>query len=308
MLARRIARRLIVPAAYAVVAVLLVTGLWPHVAPRLTSLGTGATTATAPRSTGGSDRVASNEYDASDGQPTDEMQVAIESVRRFSDEPSLQLEGGLRTDGGDRRAYYYLESVRIERGEDVFKVDAATDEVIEATFRSRLTSTLVPLDLSFDDAAWLAERYARARFAGFEALALVDRATRPNDTVPVYSFKWTRVATSGAELPLSVSVAVSSSSGEVIWYLAQRDPLTVDVMPTVTRERAIETARNWVGDRDLRWDTSVPSAVRLQVLYDDDDEQQLVWSISFSGGAGAERPSLRLLVDAHNGRILTPAS
>ena len=299
MLARRLVRRLIVPAAYTVVMVLLVTGLWPHLGHRLAAL----TPVTAPAATSPALSGPAQAGDAPTG-----LQGAIASVRRFTGDPTLALEGGLRTEGGGRGAtFYYLETAQPERGDDVFKVDARTAEVIEATLRSRLVSATAPAELSVEEAERTAERYARGHFTGFEQLALVDRSTRPNEDVPVHSFKWSQLAPSGAELPTSVSVAVSGGSGEVVWYLAQRDPVQVDVQPTVTRERAVETARGWVGGRDQRWDTSSPFAVRLQVLYDDDDRQQLVWSVSFRGRSESDRPSIRLLVDAHNGQILTPS-
>ena len=298
MLARRLVRRLIVPAAYTAVLVLLVTGLWPHISPRLAAVAPAATPM--PRPTSGSVQA---------GGAAAGLQGAIASVRRFTGDPTLALEGGLRTEGGGRGAtYYYLETAQPEPGEDVFKVDAQTAEVIEATLRSRLASTTASAEISAEEAERTAERYARGHFLGFEQLTLVDRATRANEEIPVHSFKWSQVAPSGAELPTSVSVAVSGGSGDVVWYLAQRDPVQVDIQPTVSRERAIETARGWVGGRDQRWDTSSPLAVRLQVLYDDDDRQQLVWSVSFRGRAEAERPSIRLLVDAHNGQILAPSS
>ena len=299
MLARRVARRLIVPAAYTVVLVLLLTGLWPHLTPHLTRLAPVA----APTPT----QVAPGTLPAGTAQAG--LQGAIASVRQFTGDPTLTLEGRLRTEAGGRGAtYYYLESASPEQGEDVFKVDARTAEVIEATLRSRLGGTNEPADLSFADAERTAERYARGHFQGFDRLALVDRSTRPTEEIPVHSFKWSQLAPSGAELPTSVSVAVSGGSGEVVWYLAQRDPVHVDVEPAVSRDRAVETARGWVGGRDQRWDTGSPLAVRLQVLYDDDDRQQLVWSVSFRGRPESDRPSVRLLVDAHNGQILTPAS
>ena len=41
----------------------------------------------------------------------------------------------------------------------------------------------------------------------------------------------------------------------------------------------MEIARAWLLPRDQRWDLDQPASVRLQVLYDDDDQQQLVWSV-----------------------------
>jgi hypothetical protein len=239
------------------------------------------------------------------------LQEAIDSVRRFAGQPSLVLEGGLQADGGAGRRgeLYYLESVSPTRGEDYFKVDARTAEVVEATFRSRMAPAEDAVDLAPGDAEALAARYARTHFWGFDQLVLIDRSTRTSESGPIYSFKWSQVAPdSGAELPVSVSLAVAGRSGRVFWYLSQRDPLQIDPRPTVERGRAVSTARAWLLPRDQSWDLDQPASVRLQVLYDDDDRQQLVWSVLFRARADGPRSSIRLLVDAQNGQIVQGAS
>jgi hypothetical protein len=245
------------------------------------------------------------------GQGLIGLDEAIASARRFAGEPDLPLEGGFRDDttGSRRVELYYLESTGQVRGEDLFKVDARTAEVIEATFRGRLVATEPPIGLSAGEAEQAATRYARDRFSGFDALKLLDRSSRSSENTVLHSFKWSLVAAeSGAELPTSVSVAVSSGSGEVVWYLAQRDSVQVEVRPAVGREAAIRAAAVGAGERDSRWDTRAPVAVRLQVLYDEDDEQQLVWSVTFRGRSDVARPTLRLLVDAHSGQLIAGPS
>ena len=239
------------------------------------------------------------------------LQEAIGSVRRFAGQPGLVLEGGLQADDvGSRRAdVYYLESVSPTRGEDFFKVDARTAEVIEATLRSRMAPAADAVDLTLADAEALAARFAGARFWGFEQLVLVDRSTRTGVQGATYSFKWTQLSReSGAELPVSVSVAVMSRSGQVVWYLGQRDQLQIDPRPAVDRARAVEITRAWLAPRDRRWDLDQPSSVRLQVLYDDDDQQQLVWSVLYRAREDGQRSTLRLLVDAQTGAIIQDAA
>ena len=239
------------------------------------------------------------------------LQEAITSVRRFAGEPGLVLEGGLQADdvGSHHVEMYYLESVSPTRGEDFFKVDARTAEVIEATFRGRMAPAADAADLSLTDAESLAARFARAHFWGFDQLALVDRSTRTGETGTTYSFKWSQLnRESHAELPVSVSVAVMSRSGRVFWYLGQRDQLQIDSRPAVDRARAVEITRAWLLPRDQRWDLDTPSSVRLQVLYDDDDQQQLVWSVLYRARQDGPRSSLRLLVDAQTGAVLQDAS
>jgi len=239
------------------------------------------------------------------------LQEAIGSVRRFASQPGLVLEGGLQADeAGSRRGdIYYLESVSPTRGEDFFKVDARTAEVVEATFRGRIAPAADAVDLSFADAEALAGRFARMHFWGFDQLALVDRSARTGDQGPTYSFKWSQLGReSQAELPVSVSIAVMGRSGQVVWYLGQRDQLQIDPRPAVERDRAVEITRAWLAPRDQRWDLATPSSVRLQVLYDDDDRQQLVWSVVYLARQDSPRSTLRLLVDAQTGVLIQDAS
>jgi hypothetical protein len=239
------------------------------------------------------------------------LQGAIDNVRRFAGQPDLVLEGGLQSDdqGARSAGLFYLETATPVRGEDFFKVDAATGEVVEATLRDRLAPAQDSAELPFAEAERRAEGFARAHFWGFDQLQLVNRSTRTGDTGPIHSFKWTQVAVdSGAELPISVSVAVAGRSGQVFWYLSQRDPLRIDATPALGREQAVTVASNWLRSRDSRWALDDPTSVRLQVLYDDDDQQQLVWSVTYRAVQDGPRSSIRLLVDAQTGQLLQGAS
>jgi hypothetical protein len=240
-----------------------------------------------------------------------DLQGAIDNVRRFAGRPDLALEGGLQhEDQGARGAgLFYIETISPVRGEDFFKVDAATGEVMEATFRDRLAPAQGSTELSFAEAEQRAERFARAHFWGFDQLQIVDQSTRSGESGLIHSFKWTQIAPgSGAELPISVSVAVSGRSGQVFWYLSQRDPLKIDATPAIGQDQALAIARTWLRPRDSRWVLDDPVSVRLQVLYNDDDQQQLVWSVTFRALQDGPRPTIRLLVDGQTGQILQGAA
>lgn len=273
--------------------------LWLSLAARLPSVGAPTLDVTVPAEEARPLRAPSA------GRAT--LQEAIDSVRQFAGQPGLVLEGGLRSDeAGTRRGeFYYLESISPTRGEDFFKVDARTAEVIEATFRSQMAPGLDAADLSLADAEALAIRFARTHFWGFDQLVLVDRSTRTGENGTIFSFKWSQLAPeSQTELPVSVSLAVMSRSGQVFWYLGQRDQLQIDTRPTVQRSEAVTTARAWLAPQDRHWSLDEPSSVRLQVLYDDDDRQQLIWSVTFGASQAGARSSIRLLVDAHSGAIV----
>jgi hypothetical protein len=235
------------------------------------------------------------------------LQGAYESVRRFAGQPDLSLDGGLQTkDQGTRSdGIYYVETTAPMRGENFFKVNAATGEVIEATLRDRMAPERNAADLTIAQAEQRAAQFARTHFWGFDQLQIVDRSTRAGDNGPIHSFKWTQITSdSGAELPISVSIAVSGQSGQVFWYLSQRDPLNISATPAIGRDQALATAQSWLRPRDSRWALEDPISVRLQILYDDDDQQQLVWSVTFRAAEDGPRPSIRLLVDGQTGQIL----
>ena len=83
----------------------------------------------------------------------------------------------------------------------------------------------------------------------------------------------------------------------------------MDARPSISRETALAAAAVLV-DRTERWDSRAPSSVRLQIIYNQENRQQLVWAITFPSKTDPEvtnRPSLRVLVDAHTGEIASNA-
>ena len=110
----------------------------------------------------------------------------------------------------------------------------------------------------------------------------------------------------GAELPTSVSVALTADRGQAVWYLAQRESTLIDTRPGIARETAIATAAGLL-ENAPRWDARQPSSTRLQVIHDEDNRQRLVWAVSYPRSDEAEpfeRSTIRLLIDAENGQPL----
>jgi hypothetical protein len=232
--------------------------------------------------------------------------LAVQHARLFSGLDHLPLDGALQQGryGAGAYATYLLET---PDGEQTYRVDARSGEVLEMT---RLDAIgYGPIRLDQPAAEDFARRYAAERFHGFADLVLVDSSLTPAAAnTHLYAFKWSLLdAGSGAEVPTSVSVSVSSASGEVVWYLAQRQPVAVDTKPAISREDATATAA-LLADRADRWDARSPTGVRLQVVYDQHNAQRLAWSITFPGKSDPTpegRPSLRILVDAHTGEPIS---
>jgi hypothetical protein len=163
--------------------------------------------------------------------------------------------------------------------------------------------------LSPDEARSRAGTLAGQRFVGFNELSLVEQRFGPAaNGNQMYTFKWAKLAPdTGAELPTSVSLSLTEASGALVSYLVQRMPVEVDVQPAVMRAEAV-TAATALAEGDGIWETGKPNSVRLQVIYDDDNRQRLVWAVSFErrpDGPPGSRPTLRVLLDAQSGETVT---
>jgi hypothetical protein len=240
------------------------------------------------------------------------LEAAKERVDRFDASSggggTEDLTGSLERGsfGGKDYAVFNLET---PGGERSFKVDARTGEVLEANWADRLAPPPPNVQLSPAEAESRARQLAGQRFVGFNELSLVEQqfgsAANGNR---VYTFKWAKLAPdTGAELPTSVSLSLTEASGALVWYLAQQMPVEVAVQPAVMRAEAVATAAV-LADRDGIWETGTPSSVRLQVIYDDNNRQRLVWAVSFgrrTAGPPGDRLTLRVLLDAQSGEPLT---
>lgn len=236
--------------------------------------------------------------------------AARQSVLRFTGLPVLDLHGQLERaeTGSASYAVYELETaVDDPVGQQSYTVDARTGEVLEMTRTGLSEPPLAAERLDPVEAEQRAERFAAARFLGFKALSPVEQSTVTGpDGGQLYAYKWAMIAPeSGAELPTSVSVALAAASGEVVWYLAQRESVAIDTRPVIDRASAIAAAAaqaESLGD----WDFRTPRSVRLQVIFDQDNRQRLVWVVVFTGrgDAPAARPRLRVLIDARTGEPL----
>jgi hypothetical protein len=231
------------------------------------------------------------------------IDLAMANARRFVGQSSLTLGGGLEVLPTSGSSIYYLETLD---GQQTFKVDARTGEIIEAAWLGNLKSGQQGQDLTISQAESLARSFAQAHFFEFDYLKLVERSMSPAANGALYTLKWALTdPASGAELPTSVAVSVSSESSQVAWYLAQREPLTIDARPVISREQAIAAAAGQA-DRTGSWDSSRVESVRLQVVFNGDGQQQLVWTVLFPSrpeGGQTGRPYLRVSIDATTGAV-----
>jgi len=235
------------------------------------------------------------------------LRDAIDRVRTFADDASLELEGGLAPTlpGDDSRPIYWLEA---GTGEivDEFKVDAVSGEILEATFRSRLLRTSSDRRATIEEAALLASSFGAQKFSGFGQLTLLERSTSPAPEVgTLYSLKWVKVdPRTRAELPTSVSISVASASNRIVRYLAQRDSVAIDTTPRITADDASTVALKSVS-ADRRWRGAAINARRLQVIYDEVNHQRLAWAVLLDApGSLAGQLRMLVLVDAGTSEVI----
>lgn len=274
---------------------LVVSLLWPTVVARWGPIGSSDGAAAS-----GPTRLTYRQPDA--GGALLPREAAVASVLRFTGWEQAELTGDLET-GQDGPAYFFDTPARGD-----FRVDAYSGEVLEASLPERLA--VAPLGRQLEPAL-LEQRaadQARDRFLDFDSLTLVERsASWGANGHLLHRFKWARLDdATGAELPTSVAVALTADQAELVWYLAQRTPLTVDPRPRVSREQAVAAAAA-TAEQLGRGAPGIPSAVRLQVIFDEHNVQRLAWSITFRGepdATGRVRPALRLVFDARTGQPL----
>jgi len=104
----------------------------------------------------------------------------------------------------------------------------------------------------------------------------------------------------GVTVPNGVVVTVDADTGKVLSYIGIDQPVSADIVPSVSRDAAIDLAIS-------AFPSIVPvkSDANLKVISPDEVVQKLVWSVDI---VGAPRDFIQqggqVLIDAHTGEIL----
>ncbi len=119
-------------------------------------------------------------------------------------------------------------------------------------------------------------------------------------------FRWEEVTKEGIKFPHWVEIAVNYTTGEIVSVDTKDIPVTVSLDAKVTKEEAIERAKEYV-DFDVN-NTAAEIGVWVH-----NSRQVLRWLVSFYGtipAPGVEQENLRIIqsaaviIDAHSGEVL----
>lgn len=198
-------------------------------------------------------------------------------VRAFLGDPDAEFYAPFGPEA-DRPSYWTLD---MREGFGTFTVDLDYQMVIIAvmTDPDRASGPDIPPEKALE----AARAFLAPRVPDLEDLTLVRQVLQDHGRgAREYDFEWRLlVGPEGVRAMRSVTISVDAATGEVVSFTqAPALPLTVDVEPTISRERALAIATEHFGTR------VVQSELTLDVWWRDivrRDEQALRWTVRLAG-------------------------
>jgi hypothetical protein len=164
------------------------------------------------------------------------------------------------------------------------------------------------VEYSLDQAKDRARQFAERNFPGFNAknMTITDEEfINHGDAGNEYLFVWTEVR-DGVILPSVVVISVNPCSCEIMSYMGVERPVSIPIVPKITRDTAVATALTAYPGVET---TSVDAF--LSVIFDPGDRrnQVLVWNVDIRG-IPKDRISQggMVTIDASTGEILSVSS
>ena len=245
------------------------------------------------------------------GLPPLTAEGAKVSVREFENAPEMALEqkGTIKTPSGN------VYEVASDSGR--YFVNAKTGDVELASFYGKqknsgplsflpkTTSTSTSSGsgpVTMDQAFAIAQDYARKNYRNFNDRTMVLTESELIDHGAggkTYYNTWMETV-NGVTVPNGVVVTVDADTGNVLSYIGIDQPVSADIVPSVSRNEAIGKAASTFSSI-----TSVESDANLAVIFPDGITNKLVWSVDISG---APKDNVvqggRVFIDAHSDEIL----
>jgi hypothetical protein len=246
-----------------------------------------------------------------EGLPPATAEEAKESVREFEKDPSIALnqKAQMSTPRGE---IYEMTS---DTGR--YFVNAKTGDVELASFygkqkQTSLVSALVktagisgPSDygpVTMDQAVTVARDYAGENYKAFYRRAMVLKESKFVDHGAggkTYYNIWMEKV-NGVTIPNGVVVTVDADTGDVLSYIAIDQPVSADIVPSVSRNAAIDKAISVFPGI-----IPVTSDANLKVISPDEVIQKLVWSVDIVGTPTDNiEQGGQVFVDAHTGDVM----
>jgi hypothetical protein len=209
--------------------------------------------------------------------------TAVDAVRRFKNDPQMKATGPFE---GRRNRFYAVEGAAV----------SATVDAFDATVLTLTLSDQFPGGSRVSVSAAVAAA-AASRFLDVYRVSTADLAQKvtlvDHGDTREFRVEWDK-RVNGALVPVYRSVSINPDTGLAFGLLNFSRPYTDPAPPTVGREAAESTARTLTGEGV--WE---PVSTDLQVTFDDQGAQLLVWMFEYSDAvAGA---AVRVQVDAYSG-------
>lgn len=184
-----------------------------------------------------------------------------------------------------------------------FWVDTDTGMIVRAEFyltQGRSYQGTPPVSMT--DANSIAMDFATKHYPGFTEKPMVLTQAVDDST---YQFTWTEIL-NGIETPNFVKIIILAYSGEVASYIAVNDPITATPGDKISREEAIEIARQI----DDLYVTGIFEA-GLKYDYTNNGEKVIVWDVRVLAAREKPVPGVPsssylygVVIDAQTGEIL----
>jgi hypothetical protein len=245
------------------------------------------------------------------GKPPATVEEAKVSIRTFENSPRLALEQKQKMTT-PRGEVYEMAS---DNGR--YFVNAQTGEVELASFYNKqkppgqnlfMSKTAVASSqqssdaVTMDQAFAIAEDYAGKNYPNFYNRTMVLTQTQLVDHGAggkTYYFTWMENV-NGVVIPNGVAVTVNADTGDVLSYIGIGQPVSVDIVPSISRDAAIAKAVSAFSPI-----TVVKSDTHLTVVSLNGTTQNLGWAVDILGAPKDHiEQGGQVMVDAHSGEVL----
>lgn len=193
------------------------------------------------------------------GQQFITPEQAMEAVRAFEGKPDLEfstvdLQHDTSGPSWSHRSWYSLLHRDYPEVPHDWMVDARTGEVISAYYGDAVPS--VPVSKPFgpltkEQCYQIAENFARTKYQGFDQMNL--QLVEEEWTGKGWRFEWRQKLAFGALGINGVEVEVNPADGRIQNYSADRISALPPKEPKLTREEAIEKAKEAAGISEVDW-------------------------------------------------------
>lgn len=230
---------------------------------------------------------------------SEEVKMAKEKVEKFvgKTDSNLKVEGIEKTPRD--------QMCLLTAGNDSFTVDMETEEVCMAYFGSASKRTTNKVNIPKQKAFEKAMEFINDHCVAFpiESMELTRQECVDRGSYKEYEFEWQDTGS-----PSYICIVISPTTGEIISYSALLRKGKVDTKPKVSKEEALDIAKNKVDFKVVKI-----KKVDLQVWYDSKGEQILRWNIELEGEPRKEKTGSGtveipqgawITIDAHTGKVL----